>query len=110
MERQSRLEMLPKLKLFELTVIAKYLSTYDKLCVMHKVSRAWHALVRKPYAWASMPENLHLLAPSEFSQFMFLFDHLEGISLPRLPPSFLISPQLIHHLASADSIGFERIT
>ena len=44
--------LLLDLRIFEASIVARFLTAQEKLLVMTRVNKAWHNLVQKLYSWA----------------------------------------------------------
>ena len=52
----AKLSLLPPLRLVEVSIIARFLNSQEKLKTIAYLSKEWNALVQKPYAWHCFPD------------------------------------------------------
>ena len=51
----KELKFLNSLYLFEVSIIARFLTAEEKLLVMALLNKSWHSLINKHYSWVRFP-------------------------------------------------------
>lgn len=77
------------LREFEASIIARYLTTRDKLLKIAYLNKKWHALVFKHYSWASFPTRGPKCILSDYMKFFDKFSEVTGIIIPDFPGQLL---------------------
>ncbi len=65
--------------MFEVPVVAKFLSARDKLCTLSRLNKAWNAFIFKPYAWATFRNMFRKY--QNYEKFLSRFSTLEGAAI-----------------------------
>ena len=87
MNNQERC-LIPQLREFEVSIVARFLPAKAKLLTTALLNRAWHELLlSKNYAWHVFPlfdDTLQLFHLRETKAFLGQFSSLSGAALPLL--------------------------
>ncbi len=103
-EEDKPLLLLPPLKLFEVSIIVKFLSTQEKLSLVAPLSKEWHALIHKHYAWTRFPRPAGDWQAIAFLHFLDKFADLGNLEVMALPLK-LLTPRRKYLISSARSFS-----
>ena len=71
--------LLPPLREFEVSIIARYLSAKDKLATASLLNSSWNTLVHRNYAWSVTPSLSRTCLILPYISFLKGFTNLNGI-------------------------------
>ena len=77
--------LLPLLREFEVSIVARFLSAQEKLTVFSLLSKSWHSLISKNYSWAAFPKRGPACLVSDYIHFFDSFTELGGVSVLDFP-------------------------
>ena len=77
----QRPPLLAPLRLFECSIIARFLPAKTKLLVISLLNTSWNSLVSKNYAWTHLPTLTKHCSLTSFLSFVERFEHLKGITV-----------------------------
>ena len=106
--RFKKLEYLSRLTQFECSIIAKFLTSREKLRFLQLTNRAWHSLIHSHYAWTVLPD----FGPRNWEkslrvvEFCEKFASLSGIAVPWAGGKMVSSPQWLAKLKTASVLHF----
>ena len=84
MESRKKLPYMSSLTQFECSIIAKFLSSTDKLGSLHLLNSAWHSLIHSHIAWTQLPDfgPNNWRKSQKIKKFCGSFSSLGGIDIP----------------------------
>ena len=76
--------LLSRLRVFEVSIIARFLTAREKLTVCCLLNRSWFNSIYKNYFWARLPDFPPQVSKYQKIDFLRQFENFGGLDLPKL--------------------------